>query len=90
MTSPKHRSNQTPEPKQNAASLSSTEHFDRVVDLVSSGEFPFPEDLPTEEMDRLVFEVRKRRQRRLVQYIARTVAKEIWQQTEQTTTEEFT
>lgn len=57
--------------------LSTPEKLDRVANIVAQGEFPFPTDLAPDQAEQLANEVRKRRYRRLVQYIARSIAMDI-------------
>ena len=51
--------------------------LDHVAELVANGELPFPEALPTERSHRLLNEVQQRRRRRLVKFIAHTIAMDI-------------
>ena len=53
------------------------EQLGRVAELVANGELPFPENLPAERSQRLLVDVQLRRRRRLVQFIARTIALDI-------------
>lgn len=53
--------------------------LDRIARLVADGELPLPQDLATEDFDWLVKKVRKLRRRRLVRFIARAIAFDIWQ-----------
>ncbi len=51
--------------------------FQRVTELVASGDLPLPLDLPDEQLARLVREVQDQRCRRLVHFIARAIAIDI-------------
>ncbi len=62
--------------------LSSPGKLDRIADLVAQGEFPFPGDLDADELNRLAVAVRERQRRRLVKFIARSIALEIWRETD--------
>ncbi len=55
----------------------SAEHLFRLAELVASGELVLPVDLPSDQLDQLVRQVRTRRRRRLVRYIARAIATDI-------------
>lgn len=57
--------------------IRNTEHLERIAHLVGTGELPFPTDLPTDQIERLVALVRERRRRKLVQFLARAIAKNI-------------
>lgn len=59
--------------------ISTPEKLDRVSKLVAEGEFPFPTGLSPDQQVLLETEVRKRRQQRLVKFIARSIARELWQ-----------
>lgn len=59
--------------------ISTPEKLDRVTKLVAEGEFSFPTGLAPDQQVLLATEVRKRRQQRLVKFIARSVARELWQ-----------
>lgn len=51
--------------------------LERVADLAASGDVPFPEDLPADQLLQLAAMVRERRRYRLVQFIARAIAHDI-------------
>ena len=57
--------------------LQSPEQLVRLADLVASGELPLPTDLHSDQLEHLAREVRQRRRRRLVRFIARTLALDI-------------
>lgn len=61
------------------AILSSSGKLEMMADLVANGEFPFPKDIPAEQYIQLVTEVGIRRRKRLVKFIARSIAREICQ-----------
>lgn len=63
----------------NADLLSTPEKLDRVAKLVAEGEFPFPTGLSHEQQILLATEVRNRRHQRLVKFIARSIARDLWQ-----------
>lgn len=63
--------------------LSTPEKLDQVANMVAQGEFPFPIGLAPDQVEQLAIEVRKRRRRRLVQFIARSIAQDIWRSHEQ-------
>lgn len=46
----------------------------RIADLVSCGDLPFPGNLPTSQLSQLAAMVRERRRRRLIRFIARSIA----------------
>ncbi|QDV52163.1 hypothetical protein [Gimesia fumaroli] len=64
---------------QNADLISTPEKLDRVAKLIAEGEFPFPNGLSPDQQVLLATEVRKRQQQRLIKFIARSVARELWQ-----------
>jgi len=49
----------------------------RLADLVACGELPLPDGLSSGQLEHLALEVRKRRRKRLVDYIARAIAIDI-------------
>jgi hypothetical protein len=53
-------------------------HWERWVELVASGEVEFPKDLRSAAAGRLGLEVRQRRRTRLIHYIARAIALDLW------------
>ncbi len=55
----------------------SPEQLVRLANLVASGEVPLPADLHPDQLEHLAREVRQQRRRRLVQFIARTIALDI-------------
>ena len=59
------------------------EQLDRVAQLVASGEVAFPAGLSVARTDRLARIVREQRRRRLVQFIARSIARDIYRGVEQ-------
>ena len=67
----------------NADLLSTPEKLDRVANLIAEGEFPFPTGLSPDQQVLLATEVRKRRHQRLVKFIARSIARDLWQKIEQ-------
>ena len=76
-------SDQFSEPKEYTDLLSTPEKLDQVATIVAQGEFPFPTGLVFDQIEQLADEVRKRRRRRLVKFIARSIAQEIWRSIEQ-------
>ncbi|QDT93585.1 hypothetical protein [Gimesia algae] len=66
----------------NADLLSTPEKLDRVANLIAEGEFPFPTGLSPDQQFLLATEVRKRRHQRLVKFIARSIARDLWQNIE--------
>lgn len=60
-----------------------SQQLDRWADLVAAGESPFPSGLADQDERQLVELVRRRRRARLVQFIARVIAREIWRMHEQ-------
>lgn len=59
------------------------EQLDRVAQLVASGEVAFSAGLSAAQTDRLAKIVREHRRRRLVQFIARSIARDICRGVEQ-------
>lgn len=76
-------SDQFSEPDKYNDLLSTPEKLDQVARIVAQGEFPFPTGLTSDQAAQLATEVRKRRRRRLVKFIARSIAQEIWRSIEQ-------
>jgi len=64
------------EPAAQAAPYS-PEQFRRTVELVADGELPLPEHLPAEQRASMAREVQELRRRRLVQFTARVIARDI-------------
>lgn len=52
--------------------------LDHIAKMVAQGELPFPENIEPEQMNQLALEVRKQRRRRLIRYIARSIAMDIY------------
>ena len=88
MTSHDTRRDQLSEIQTYADPISSPEKLDQVADLVARGELPFPAGLAPDQVYRLAVEVRERRRRRLVQFIARSIAQKICRRVERLETEE--
>lgn len=88
MTGHETRRDQFSEVQSYAALLSSPEKLDQVAALVARGELPFPGGLPDNHAHRLAVEVRERRRRRLVQFIARSIAQTICRSVERFEMEE--
>lgn len=63
--------------------ISTPEKLDRVANLIAEGEFPFPTGLSPDQQVLLTTEVRKKRHQRLVKFIARSIARDLWQKIEQ-------
>lgn len=61
-----------------APPVQTEEQLDHLAQLVAAGELPFPTGLAAELVVRLAVEVRERRRRRLVQFIARSIAESIF------------
>ncbi len=59
------------------------EQLARWAELVANGETPFPKGLTRDQGHRLLELVCQRRRARLVQFIARAIAQEIWRRREQ-------
>ena len=62
--------------------LQSPEQLARLADLVACGGLPLPVDLHPDLLEHLAHEVRQRRHRRLVSFIARAIAKDIFRSRE--------
>jgi hypothetical protein len=63
--------------EQPETTASGADQLVRIADLVARGEMPVPQHLRAEQLHSLVREVRKRRRRRLVKFIARAIALDI-------------
>ena len=50
----------------------------RMAELVASGDLPLPQHLPLEQLDRLARDVQQLRRQRLVQFVARVIANDIY------------
>ena len=88
MTSQDTRRDQLSEIQTYADLISSPEKLDQVAGLVARGELPFPTGLAPDQVHRLAVEVRERRRRRLVKFIARSIAQKICRSVERLETEE--
>ena len=57
--------------------LRSPEKLARFADMVARGELPLPVDLPPDQLEQLACEIRKRRRKKLVGFIAHAIAMDI-------------
>jgi hypothetical protein len=54
-----------------------SQRYQRMAEMVATGDLPLPQHLTDEQLAMLVREVQQRRRRRLVQFIARAIATHI-------------
>ena len=88
MTGHETQQDQFSEVQSYAELLSSPKKLDQVAGLVAHGELHFPVGLAPDQVYRLAVEVRERRRRRLVQFIAQSIAQTIYRSVERLEVEE--